>query len=138
MTQGTSSGGQGRVRRRANNSPAFAAPKRRTYVLVGAKATRLSSPGFGRFMERAVRLDDRRPQARPVLEGETQPSRVLTNTALGNAVDDPPPHLRPEPVYRQAELDREVTRLDGGLIAIDFDNAREWVCRHTSDSRRRI
>jgi len=63
------------------------------------------------------------------------PPRVIAHTALNHAVDDPPPHLCPEPVHRQVEPRGEVVCLDRDIVTMDLDDRRRWVHRDAHMAR---
>src|SRR5271166_1866540 len=91
-----------------------------------------------RLAQGPVELDHHRPGAPTVAEGQAQPPRVLAHTALNHTVDDPPPHLCPEPVHRQAQLRGEVACLDHDIVTVDFDDWRGWVHCDAPEPRNRV
>ena len=103
--------------------------------LLGLRARLRGEAHQGRLVQGAVRLDDQGPGARAIAEGEPQPSRVLADPALDDAEDDPPLHLHPQPVGREAELLREVGRVDRDLLVADVDDRLRSIPRRARTGR---
>src|SRR5947209_1623472 len=89
------------------------------------------------FVESPIRLDDQRPDAGAVPEGEPEPSRILADPALDRAKNRAATHLDLELFRRKAELIRKIVRPDRDVRAPDPDDRSCPVRRRTLVGRAR-